>query len=324
VVAVLVDALHRVAVLGGREGMPRSLGSVYGGCVTRFLGGSLRGVVSRVINPRRRVKPMKFQYTTKSQCNGVAVSRDGCTLLLSVGDISGCPSAIHELGVADGSRRRVIGGEGDGPLEFDVPHQVCVAPDGFVFVAEYGNSRVQVLTPSLDFHCTIGEGRLEYPAGVCANADVVVVSEMHAHGIAVFNRGDGALLRRFGCGGSGDGELVRPYALCFMSGDRHVAVADADNHRVSVFSIDGEFIRHVGAGVLSHALGVDGVVGVAASPFDELVVADPDNSCLRVFSATGDLLATVGDRLGSVRSIAVFDGKVFAVGDSASTVTVFE
>ncbi len=50
VAAVLGDALHRVAVLGGRERMPRSLGSVYGGSVTRFLGGALRGVVSRVID----------------------------------------------------------------------------------------------------------------------------------------------------------------------------------------------------------------------------------------------------------------------------------
>jgi hypothetical protein len=39
--AVLGDAEHRVAVLGGREGMPRSLGSVYAGSVTRFLGGAL-------------------------------------------------------------------------------------------------------------------------------------------------------------------------------------------------------------------------------------------------------------------------------------------
>jgi hypothetical protein len=38
VAAVLGDAERRVAVLGGREGMPRSLGSVYGGSVTRFLG----------------------------------------------------------------------------------------------------------------------------------------------------------------------------------------------------------------------------------------------------------------------------------------------
>jgi hypothetical protein len=74
-----------------------------------------------------------------------------------------------------------------------------------------------------------------------------------------------------------------------MSGHRHVAVADLDNHRVSVFSVDGEFIRHVGVGVLSHPM------GVAVSAFDELVVADSSNGCLRVFSSTGDLLATVGD-----------------------------
>jgi hypothetical protein len=43
VAAVLGDALRRVAVLGGREGAPRSLGSVYGGSVPRFLGAASEG-----------------------------------------------------------------------------------------------------------------------------------------------------------------------------------------------------------------------------------------------------------------------------------------
>jgi DNA-binding beta-propeller fold protein YncE len=34
-----------------------------------------------------------------------------------------------------------------------------------------------------------------------------------------------------------------------MSGHRHVAVADSSNGRVSVFSVEGEFVRHVGVGV---------------------------------------------------------------------------
>jgi hypothetical protein len=49
VAVVLGDALRRVSVLGGRKGLARSMGSVYGGSVTRFLGGGLRGVASRVI-----------------------------------------------------------------------------------------------------------------------------------------------------------------------------------------------------------------------------------------------------------------------------------
>jgi DNA-binding beta-propeller fold protein YncE len=305
VAAVLLDAERRVAVLGGREGMPRSLGSVYGGSVTRFLGGSLRGVISRVIHTPG----------VESWCNGIAVSRDGTTLLLS--NYAPGSHAIHEFSMADGLLLRVIGAEGDRPLQFNEPRQVWVASDGFVFVAEYGNHRVQVLTPSLDFHCFVGVGQLVKPVGVCANADVVVVVEgIPAHRIAVFDRGDRALRRRFGHQGSGDAQLSLPRGVCFMSGDRHVAVAEWGNERVSVFSIDGEFIRHVGVGLLSITQ------GVAASAFDELVVADCGGRCLRVFSGTGDLLATVGR--GRFAGVAMHGGTVFAVDDDVHTVTVFE
>jgi hypothetical protein len=300
-----------MAVLGGREGMPRSLGSVCGGSVTRFLGGGLRGVVSRVIDPAGVLL-----------ANRLSVSVDGSTLLVSRSDVACDRHTIHELGAADGSRRRVIGEEGDGPLQFRTCQHLCVAPDGFVFVVEFGNCRVQVLTPSLDFHAFIGQDELQFPAGVCASADVVVVSELWHHRIAVLNRCDGALLRRFGCQGSGDGQLISLRGLSFVSGDRHVAVADSGNDRVSVFSIDGEFIRHVGGGVLSYPRSIVGVVAVAASAFDELVVADPDNRCLRVFSATGDLLATVSEE--RFIDVAVHGSTVFAVNESVGSVTVFE
>jgi DNA-binding beta-propeller fold protein YncE len=301
---VLGDPLRRVAVLGGREGMPRSLGSVYGGSVTRFLGGSLRGVVSRVIDT----------LGVTSYCNGVAVSVDGCTLLLSDSGLWKS-NAIHEFDIEDGSRRRVIGEEGDGPSRFKDPRQVYVAPDGFVFVADSGNNRVQVLTPSLDFHCFIGQGQLQFSVGVCANADVVVASDYVGGCISVFNRCGGALLRRFGSQGSDDGQLHQPCGLCFMSGDHHVAVTELGNDRVSVFSIDGEFIRHVGVGILKNPQ------GVACSAFDELVVADTRNRRLRVFSATGDLLASVG--AGRFSGVVVHGGTVFAADADEGTVSVF-
>jgi DNA-binding beta-propeller fold protein YncE len=182
----------------------------------------------------------------RSFSNGVAVSRDGSTLLVS--DFEGGSDGIHVFDVADGSRLRVIGSRGDGPLQFVEPRQVWVASDDFVFVADCGNDRVQVLTPRLDFHAFVGVGQLDGPSGVCADDDVIMVSERDAHRISAFSRGDGALLRRFGCEGSGDGQLYWPRGLCFMSGHRHVAVADCGNNRVSVFSVEGEFVRHVGVG----------------------------------------------------------------------------
>jgi DNA-binding beta-propeller fold protein YncE len=296
VAAVLGDALRRVGVLGGREGMPRSLGSVYAGVVTRFLGGGLVLDVSRVIT------------TGLTACgNGMAVSRDGSTLLFSHGGFDYGPQAIHSFSVADGSRLRVVGSGGSGPLQFSSPCQVWIDTDDFVFVADWGNDRVQVLTPALDFHGFVGVGSLHRPAGVCANADVVVVvSESHpVTRISVFDRRGGSLLRRFGSVGSGDGELDMPRGLCFIHDDRHVAVADSFNNRVSVFSVDGQFIRHVGVGILRSPQ------GVACSTVDDLVVADVGNGRVAVFSGSGDLIAT-SDVDGVCTVVAVHGSTVFA------------
>jgi DNA-binding beta-propeller fold protein YncE len=292
VAAVLGDALRRVAVLGGREGMPRSLGSVYGGSVTRFLGGGYRGVASRVIDTPG----------VQSWSNGVAVSRDGSMLLVS--DYAGGSQALHAFRVGDGSRLRVIGGAGDGPLQFEMPRQLWVASDDVVFVAEYGNNRVHVLTPRLDFHVFLGVGELERPSGVCADDAVIMVSEVGAHRISVFSRGDGARLRRFGSEGSGDGELKFPQGLCFMSEHRRIAVADCGNGRVSVFSVKGEFVRHVGVGELSYPQ------GVACSAFDELVVADRGSYRVVVFSVSGEILRTIGD--DSFTGVTIHGGTIFA------------
>ncbi len=263
----------------------------------------------------------------KSTSNGVAVSRDGSTLLVS--DWNGGSDAIHEFRVADGSRLRIIGGVGDplqfknprqlwvasrllpviiggvgDPLQFKNPRQLWVASDDHVFVADHGNDRVQLLTPRLDFHGFVGVGQLSRPAGVCADDDVIVVSEYSAHRISVFNRGDGTLLRRFGSYGIGDGQLNWPLGLCFRSGHRHVAVADCHNSRVSVFSVEGEFVRHVGVGQL------DSPTGVACSAFDGLVVADYSNERVVVFSASGEVLKTMGR--GHFSGVAIHGGTIFA------------
>jgi hypothetical protein len=99
---------------------------------------------------------------------------------------------------------------------------------------------------------------------------------------------------------------MRPHGLCFINDDRHVAVTDRYNHRVSVFSVDGQFIRHVGVGMLRAPQ------SIACTAFDELVVADSDNSRIAVFSASGDLIAASPVDRACV-SVAVHGGTVFAL-----------
>jgi hypothetical protein len=73
---------------------------------------------------------------------------------------------------------------------------------------------------------------------------------------------------------------------------------------VSVFSVEGEFVRHVGVGELHYPS------GVACSAFDELVVADRFNKRVVVFSASGEMLTTmVCDRFTGV---AMHGGTIFA------------
>jgi hypothetical protein len=89
-----------------------------------------------------------------------------------------------------------------------------------------------------------------------------------------------------------------------MSGWRHVAVADCDNGRVSVFSVEGEFVRHVGVDTLSFPS------DIACSAFDELVVADGGNDLVVVFSASGKMLVTMGQ--DGCSDVAVHGGAIFA------------
>jgi hypothetical protein len=106
--------------------------------------------------------------------------------------------------------------------------------------------------------------------------------------MTVFNRSDGAIVRRFGSHGIKDCQLSAPLGLCFMHGDGFVAVADSCNHCVSIFSVDGGFVRRVGVGLLKYPQ------GVACSAFDEIVVADTDNRRVVVFSEGIEMVMVLG------------------------------
>jgi hypothetical protein len=257
---------------------------VYGGSVTRFLGGGLRGVVSRVIRGVRY-----------GGVAGVAVMHDGHSVLLSSA-YHGGPSivghSIVQVGLGHGDSEtapRIVGGSGLGPLQFKYPHQICVASDGFVFIADHGNDRVQVLSPDLTFHRFIGDsgGPLFGPSGVCANADVVVVTQTLFRQIVVLRRDDGTLVRHFSLQGRADGKLLWPVSVCFLPDNRHIAGADPNRGCVSIFSVDGDLIRTVGDGVLRYPR------AVACSAYGELVVADASSICVvddsdRVVQRFGD------------------------------------
>jgi hypothetical protein len=138
----------------------------------------------------------------KSYCGGVAVSRDGSTLLLS--DRCG----IHSFHVTDGSRFRVVGGADAAPRlpllcrRESAPRSCC--EDAVIMVSQVG----WVPTASV---CLVAATALFFVASR-VRATVTVSCGPRRH--------------------------------------HHVAVTDYCN-RVSVFSVEGAFVRHVGVALLS-------------------------------------------------------------------------
>ena len=127
-----------------------------------------------------------------------------------------------------------------------------------------------------------GQGILKYPQGIAVTEDNVFVTDIDLHALLQFGKKDYKLVRRTGTYGRGEGQLNNPRGLCTdTNGD--VYVADCSNDRVSVFSKDLNFLKHLG----TQQLKIPYDVKVTPS---SVVVLDSSHNCIHFFSRSGDLL----------------------------------
>ena len=221
--AVTRAAAPTMAVLGGRAGAPRSLGSVLGAAVARFLPRGFQCALRAVVAPLDRVCTVQH----------LAVSPDGAVLYRSLW-------AHHVV-----EARRVT----DGELLHEAAHnrvrrpeQLAVARDGNVLVAEFSNDRIQVMTPQLRLVTYLGVGVLHGPAGVCVVVDtdnddaqaVVVAGERR--GRMVTFAADGRVLHSW--------TVASDRVTCVVALPSGVAVASRRGN-IHMFRVDGTFVRSV-------------------------------------------------------------------------------
>jgi hypothetical protein len=192
----------------------------------------------------------------------------------------------------------------------------------FVLVADYMNSRVQVLQLIVEQTCgfvhlalvrSIGrdgggkklEGHLDGPIGVAllpgegGDQETVLVTESTNHRVSQFGL-DGTFIRIFidGDKDSGwshsDGELLTPRGITVLESSGEVAVADLYNHRVHIFDDKGNYKRQFGTkgketdGELSYPQ------GLTSDAHGNLLVTDSTNR-LQVFSPEGKHRCTRSD-----------------------------
>ena len=212
--------------------------------------------------------------------------------------IFSCPALLHlqtqisELGEVrerelDYSLKKqpvlAVGKKGTANNELNCPRGLALdEPNQLIYIADCWNSRIQVVSFAGKFLKSFGQGILNSPYGIAVTEDNVLVTDRRLHALLQFSKKDHKLVRRTGTSGGGEGQLYNPRGLCIdYNGD--VYVAESSNHRVSVFSKDFNFLKHLGIQQLKNPS------DVKITP-NSVVVLDWSPNCIHFFSRGGDLL----------------------------------
>jgi DNA-binding beta-propeller fold protein YncE len=137
------------------------------------------------------------------------------------------------------------GVKGSGPGQFNEPYGIAVDKEGFVYVTDVRNSRVQKFTGDGEFVTEWGgkgKERFEKPVGIAVDGGgSVFISDYDADNVKKFDK-KGRFVSRWGKNGVNDGEFDSPSDIAADSEGR-VYVVDLYNHRVQKFDRHGRFVK---------------------------------------------------------------------------------
>ena len=171
----------------------------------------------------------------------VAVSADGKRLA-----VCDTPADhVYILSTSDGQVLQRLGADGGGEKQgdFKKPYAVAFDEDGYLYVSDYLNFRIQVFGPNGTYEETWGRagdrpGDLNRPRGLNVDSKRGVIYEVDgAFQLVQMFSLDGELLMWFAGPGPGPGQLSLPSGMD-RRGDT-IAVADTLNRRIQIFRFLG-------------------------------------------------------------------------------------
>lgn len=175
------------------------------------------------------------------------------------------------------------------------PLQVAEGPDGLLYVADYGNKRIQVFSPDGQplqswGNSGIGEGMFHEPSGLAVHGNRAYVSDRDLDRVQIFDL-SGKYISQWGSNGIGDGQFRNPGPVA-VSPDGTVYVADYGNARVQAFSPDGQFLYTLGSSGIGDGQFV-GVSDVTVSIDGSVYAADRLGNKIVKFSSDGSHELTI-------------------------------
>jgi ABC-type multidrug transport system ATPase subunit/DNA-binding beta-propeller fold protein YncE len=220
----------------------------------------------------------------------------------------------HELYVVDtGGRVLVYDEQGELLRQWDMPlsgmgtaEGACVLQDGRIAVADTHYFRVLIFDRQGNVVDSIGKvnedgdpiygdgpGEFMYPVGVIQDDDgFLYVCEYGGNDRVQKFTPAGEHVMTIGRPGTKPDEFQRPQGLTFLEG--HVYVADAVNHRISVFNTAGEFVRTMCDGTSGPEIRYP--YDVTAAPDGHLWIAEWGGGRVTCITPDGRLVGRFGSK----------------------------
>ena len=133
----------------------------------------------------------------------------------------------------------------DYPQQGGGPWGIAVGQNGHIFVADYCQHQINVFNKQRKYIRSFGQcgsrnGQLNHPTGIAVDCDYrLYIGNRNNKRIEVVES-DGTYVRQIGVG-----HLSQPFGVTVHN--KHVFVADYGNHRISMFTLDGQLIRTIGS-----------------------------------------------------------------------------